>query len=436
MPATSSMKLSTTGYDSTFQRKMIRVLFQDQDFVTTTAAHLKHDVFDSPAHRWLARTMIGFAGKHGHGISADGLKLERDRAVKMKTLKLDHAQKVDSLVKSIDRPVPDRSFIKEELFRFIKHQAINQAMRSSLDHLDRLDFEAIDQEWARVLEVKQELDGGLGHSFVTGVDERTKRRRKYEKNGVSSGTQLDEHMKPGGLPPKALGVVLAPSGKGKSHCLVHIGASAILESNAKVLHITTELSEEMISDRYDARLANIPVQRLEEKRKTVRAKVLELGKQYGDFLRIKEFAPATLTARSLRAFVRQLERIAFYPTLIIIDSADDMIPLYASRDHNAYDDYGMVYRELRGLAFELNIPIWTASQTNKDALNKEFVDWNAVADSSKKVMVADAVVILLQTLAEKKQKAARLFFAKNRFGGDKFDVKVRLDWSRSTIRRS
>jgi replicative DNA helicase len=112
------------------------------------------------------------------------------------------------------------------------------------------------------------------------------------------------------------------------------------------------------------------------------------------------------------------------------------IPLYASRDHNAYDDYGMVYRELRALAYELRLPIWTASQTNKDALNKEFVDWNAVADSSKKVMVADAVVILLQTLAEKKQKSARLFFAKNRFGGDKFDVKVRLDWSRSTIRRN
>lgn len=431
-----AIKLSTTGYDASFQRKMIRVLYQDQDFVTTTAAHLKHDVFDSPAHRWLAKTMVTFANKHGSGISIDGLTLERDRAVKMKTLKLDHAMKVDSLIKSIDRPVKDRSFVKEELFRFIKHQAINSAMRASLDHLDKLDFEAIDQEWARVLDVKQELDGGLGHNFVGSVGERTKRRSKFEKNGISTGTQLDEHMKPGGLPPRALGVVLAPSGKGKSHILVHIGKSAVVESNAKVLHITTELSEEMIADRYDAAFTGIAIQRLEEQRKQVRGKVRELGQQYGDFLRIKEFAPATLTARALAAFVRQLERVAFYPTLIIIDSADDMIPFSASRDHNAYDDYGMVYRELRKLAFDLNVPIWTASQTNKDALNKEFVDWNSVADSSKKIMVADAVVILLQTLAEKKQKAARLFFAKNRFGGDKFDVKVGLDWSRSTIRRA
>lgn len=428
------MKLGTSGYDASFQRKMIRVLFQDQDFVCTTAAHLKPEVFDSPAHRWLARTIVGYAARHGAGIGLDGLRIERDRAVKLKTLKVDHRSKVNSLIKAIDRPVPDRSFVKEELYRFIKHQAINQAMRNSLEHLDKLDFDAIDVEWSHVLDVKQELSGGLGHSFVKDVRERTKRRKSYEKNGISTGTKLDEFMKPGGLPPKALGVVLAPSGKGKSHCLIHIGKSAVLESDAKVLHITTELSEEMIADRYDAAFANIDIKQLEQKRGTVKRAVRELGTKYGDFLRIKEFAPATLTARALLAFVRQLERIAFYPTLIVIDSADDMIPFTASRDHNAYDDYGMVYRELRKLSYDLGLPIWTASQTNKDALNKEFVDWNAVADSSKKIMVADAVIILLQTLAEKKQKAARLFFAKNRFGGDKFDIKVQLDWSRSLIR--
>ena len=78
--------------------------------------------------------------------------------------------------------------------------------------------------------------------------------------------------------------------------------------------------------------------------------------------------------------------------------------------------------------------MWTASQLNRNALNKEHVDWSAIADSAKKIMVSDFVVLLLQTLAEKKKRQARLWIAKSRFGPDKLEIPVRLDWSRSIIR--
>jgi hypothetical protein len=75
-----------------------------------------------------------------------------------------------------------------------------------------------------------------------------------------------------------------------------------------------------------------------------------------------------------------------------------------------------------------------ASQTQRGALNKEHVDWNQIADSAKKVMVSDIVVILQQTLEEYRQKIGRFYMAKSRFGSAKWEWKVRLDWANVDIR--
>lgn len=423
-------------YDKAFQLRLLRTMFQDQDFTCTTGIYLSPAHFEKKAHRWVAQAIIHYATKHGHGIGVDALKIELDRSIKTEPRRwtTDLVDAVKAVIERLDAKVKDKSFIKEELYRFIKHQATRDAIIASLDHLDAQDFEAIDQEFNRVLEVQESFNGGLGQFFVRDIAKRTKARQTYEKNGVSTGLKLDEYLKPGGLPPKALGVVVAPSGKGKSHILVHLGKSAVLESQKKVLHITLEMSEEMVLDRYDASFSTIPLNRLEDKPKAVRKKVRQLGKEFGEFLVVKEFPPASLTVPALRAYIRQLERIAFYPDVIIVDYADLLLPSQVGRERDAYEEMGLIYQELRRLSYEINCPIWTASQTNKEALNKEHFDWNSIADSSKKVHVADLIILFQQTLAEKKKKQARIGVGKNRFGPDKFDIGIRVDWSRSTIR--
>ena len=421
-------------YALPFQKRMLRVLYSDFAFTATTATHLKHEHFETPAYRWIAQKILTYAKAHGSGIGLDALRIEAERDGTLGKLNKEIKPKVELLISSLDKPVADRSFIKEELFRFIKNQTTRTAIINSLDHLDMMDFDAIDQEFSKVLDVQESLGGGLGHFYVRDVQQRTRKRKEYTKDGIATGIRVDDYLKAGGLPPKALGCIVAPSGIGKSNALIHFGRSGIIESNAKVLHVTTELSEEAILDRYDAAFTQVAINKLELKRKAVRRKVRDLGSEAGECLVVKEFPPATLTAHALRAYVRQLERVAFYPTLIIVDSADDMIPSVKSKDNNTYQDMGGVYRELRKLSYDVNAPVWTVSQSTRAALNKEFFDWNLIADSAKKVMVADVVLILLQTLEEKKQHRARFFIAKNRQGVDKIECRVQLDWSKSTIR--
>ncbi len=423
-------------YGKDFERRMLRVMFGDQEFATTTGLHLDHQLFSTPPLRWLAQKIVGYAREHGSGISKDALRIELERDAKIGRITSKNRESTEVLVDTVDNVVKDRTYVKGELFKFIKNQVTDRAVRACLDHLDAQDFDSIDLELQKVLDVQASLDGGLGHFFVRDRGLRRERRKNYKFNGISTGLFLDEKLKPKGTPPKSLTTIVAPSGVGKSGVLMYMCRSAVINSKAKCLYVTTELSEEIICDRLDASFTGFSINALEKERKKVSAKVRNLGLKYGEFLVVKEFPPATLTPSGLRAYIRQLERVGFYPNSFYVDSADDMVPDPSDRgrDKDGYEDYGAVWRGLRRLSYEILAPGHTASQTQRGALNKEHVDWDQIADSAKKVMVSDVVAILQQTREEHRQGVGRFYIGKNRFGSAKAEWKVRLDWGKIDIR--
>lgn len=423
------------SYTKDFEKRMLRTLYADQEFATTSGVHLDPRYFSTPALRWAAQKVVGYARDNGAGISKDALQIELERDAKVGRLTTKNREAAEAIVDTIDQTVKDRTYVKGELFRFIKNQVTDRAIRASLDHLDNQDFEAIDGELQKVLDVQASLDGGLGHFFVRDRHLRRKRRQKYTPNGISTGLFLDAKLKPKGMPPKSLLTIVTPSGAGKTGTLIFTCRSAVTISNAPSLYVTTELSEEMISDRTDASFTGISINMLEKERKRVSAKVRNLGLKRGEMLVIKEFPPGVLTPGGLRAYLRQLERVGFYPEAVFVDSADDMIPDPSDRgrDKDGYEDYGAVWRGLRRLSYEILAPFCTASQTQRGALNKEHVDWDQIADSAKKVMVSDVVTILQQTREEHKRGVGRFYLAKNRFGSAKAEWPVRLDWAKVDI---
>src|SRR5271154_5075946 len=144
---------------------MLRVMFSDQEFATTAGVHLDHQHFTTPSLRWLAQKLVGYAKQHGAGISKDALAIELERDAKVGRITSTNRDAALALVEVIDAPVKDRSYVKDELFRFIKNQSVDRAIRASIDHLDVQDFESIDRELQKVLDVQASLDGGLGHFF-------------------------------------------------------------------------------------------------------------------------------------------------------------------------------------------------------------------------------------------------------------------------------
>lgn len=214
-----------------------------------------------------------------------------------------------------------------------------------------------------------------------------------------------------------------------SHFLTQIGCHA-LKLQKNVLHYTFELSESKIGIRYDSNLTSIDsnevVSRKQEILEYYEAADADLGR-----LRIKYYSPNTATVQTLRTHIERLALKGFTPDLILIDYADIM------RSSRHFEDLRrelkLIYEELRGFAAEINVPIWTASQSNKEGSRTEVVDMDNMSESYGKAMVADFIVGLSRKPEEKATGRGRLYVAKNRNGKDGLMFPVIIDTARSQI---
>lgn len=210
-----------------------------------------------------------------------------------------------------------------------------------------------------------------------------------------------------------------------SHFLTMLGANA-LKNGKNVLHYTFELSETSVGIRYDSNLCDMESNQIIDNKDDVleKYKNMQLGR-----LIIKEFPTNSASIYTIRSHIERLDIKGFQPNLIIIDYADIM---RSSRQFDSLrHELKLIYEELRGFAAEKGIPIWTASQSNREGANSDIVDLNNMSEAYGKAMVADIVLSISRKSHEKASGWGRLFIAKNRAGRDGIVYPVKIDTARS-----
>jgi replicative DNA helicase len=235
----------------------------------------------------------------------------------------------------------------------------------------------------------------------------------------------------GGLSGGELGIVLAPTGGGKSMALVKFAANAMLDGK-KVVYYSLEMKEEKIGHRFDAALNRIPLKHVTEYVDTIR-ETSKYIKQKGGALFIKEFPTGTATVNTLRTHLETLERDhGIVPDVVMVDYADIMKSTseYSERRYNLTS----IYETLRALAMELNIPIWTASQANREAINSPKFDLRVISESLGKAQTADVILGVGRTEEDKLVKKGKMMILKNRNGEDGFAIDLHFDTSNLDIR--
>lgn len=212
-----------------------------------------------------------------------------------------------------------------------------------------------------------------------------------------------------------------------SHFLVQMGCAA-LRAGKNVLHYTMELNESVVGIRYDSNLCRIPSLDVYDRQDDVKKfyNENEMGR-----LIIKEYPTKTPTVNTIRAHVEKAILKGIRPGLIIIDYADVI------RSSKQYDslrhELQFVYEEIRNLAGELQIPVWTASQSNREGSDSEIVDLANMSEAYGKAMTADIVISLSRRPMEKSKGIGRLFVAKNRAGRDGLVYPCKIDTAMSLI---
>ena len=208
-----------------------------------------------------------------------------------------------------------------------------------------------------------------------------------------------------------LGVLVAPAGIGKSWCLQSLGAHLVRQGNT-VAHYTLELNANYVGLRYDTVFSGTPTANVKFYQEDVQKVIDTLtGK-----LIIKYYPTRSATVNTLAAHLKQMEIQEIKPDVVIVDYADILKPttFYKEKRHAT----GETYENLRGMAGEFDIPIWTASQANRSSLEEEVIDASKVSEDYSKVMTADFVMSVSRKVEDKIANTGRFHVIKNRFGID------------------
>jgi replicative DNA helicase len=423
------MSTQATGfaaYGKSFQEKIIQALLVDKQFAEQMLEVMNVEYFELKHLQYLAGKYFTYSKKYKDfptlnllvTIIKDDLKNGSDVILRDQIIEL--LQRIKTNPDSGDLP-----FVKEKSLDFCRKQALKSALEKAVDLVSTEKYESIVEVIRNAVSVG--TTPSVGHDFMNDFESRFVRlKREVVPTGME---HLDKkEILQGGLGRGEIGVVVGNTGTGKSHFLVNLGCNAMREGK-NVLHYTFELSETAVAVRYDSNLCDMNSNEVLDSKESILKKYSEmkLGRLF-----IKEYPTSTCTVHMIRNHVEKLSLKGFIPDVILIDYADIM---RSSRQFDSLrHELKLIYEELRGLATELQIPIWTASQANRDSSNSEIVGLESMSEAYGKAMVADVILTISRRSHEKASGQGRLFVAKNRAGRDGLVYPVLIDTSRSVFK--
>lgn len=393
-------KLNEYGWG--FQVKVIAAMFTDRIFLQQIADIIRPEYFESEANIWLLDVILDHFKEYKTPPTKDVLKV-RVTEVDSDILKAAILEQLKDVFRFMD--ADDLSFVKNEILKFCKNQEMKRAIMDSVGLLQQGNYDEIKNKMDSAM--KAGADINIGHEYKADV---IMRYNEAARHTITTGWDVIDDLMDGGLAPGELGVVMAAAGIGKSWLLINIAAHAV-KSGKTVIHYTLELNENYVGQRYDSVIMGINAQNLKNYQDDIVTKMESLP---GELI-IKYYPTKSVGIMGLKAHVEKTIMQGKSPDLIIVDYAD-LLKVNTKKDkHEALEE---LYEELRGMAGEYKIPIWTASQAGRSALEEDIIEADKIASSYGKVMVADFLMSLSRKVEDKMSGTGRGHVIKNRFGPD------------------
>ena len=392
-----------TQFGTSFQLKIIASLMSDVKFLQTISDILQPSMFDSDSNNWLVKSIRDYYYEYKKQPTLEVIKFKVDE-MDNDVLQAGVVEKLRDVWKHIE--ATDLEFVQSETLEFCKNQTLKKAILDSVDMLENRNYDGIKSVIDDAMKAGTTRD--LGHDYVPSLDLRLEESARIT---VKTPWDVINDITDGGLGAGELGVVVAPAGIGKSWTLQALGASVIREKKT-VVHYTLELNETYVGLRYDSIFSGITTSNIKYYKDEVSKKLFDLNGK----LLIKYFPTKAASVQTLGAHLKQIELSGTKVDMVIVDYADILMPTgnFKEKRHAI----GNIYEDLRGLAGELQIPIWTASQANRSALEEDVIGADKVAEDYSKVMTADFVMSMSRKVEDKIANTGRFHVIKNRFGPD------------------
>jgi hypothetical protein len=381
------------------QTIILKTLTQNEDYCRKALPHLKPEYFEAE-HKPVYDLFLQFIGKFNKLPTSSVLDIELQSS---QYANRPNTNDIVKLIHELDNKVEvDMSWLLNTTEKWCKDRAVYLAIMESIGIIDgknkKLSEGAIPEILTKALGVS--FDANVGHDYIENADGRFDFYHEKEERIPFDLEKLNTITK-GGVTNKTLNIILAGTGVGKSLAMCHL-ASAGLEQGKNVLYITLEMAEERIAERIDANLMDIPIDQVETLPKDLfDTKVGKIKAKTQGKLIIKEYPTSTAHVGHFRALLNELKlKKNFEPEMIFIDyinicSSSRVKGLGGSI--NTYSLIKAIAEELRGLAGEFNVPVWSATQVTRTGFANTDVELTDTAESFGLPATADLMFALIST---------------------------------------
>jgi replicative DNA helicase len=393
-----------------FQIQLLHQIILDKEFAHSIIEVIENSYFENKYFKIIIQMIKEYYKKYEHTPSFDTLEqvakseLQQETAVKVV---------LDTIKKIKNAPIDGSDFVQEKALKFCKQQELQRVMKQAQKIIDGGEFENYDTLEGMVREAL--LVGSKDTSMMNVFSNLDQVLAEDYRHPIPMGVPGIDRLLKGGLAKGELGVILAPTGVGKSTILTKISNHAF-NLGFNVLQIFFEDNPQIIQRKHFTLWTKIHPDELSDRKDEVIAKVKEIETTMPNQLILKKIPSDTMTMAQIKNEVRKLIADGTKIDMIVLDYIDCVLP---NKDlGNEWKSEGSVMRAYEAMCNELNVVAWTAVQGSRASLAAEVVTTDQMGGSIKKAQVGHVIISIAKTLQQKEMKLATIAITKSRIGDD------------------
>jgi replicative DNA helicase len=399
------------GYlGNTFQIQLLNNIIVYKDFSNSIIEVIDPHYFDNQYFRIICQMIKEYYSKYEHTPTFNTLEQLTKSEI---TSPMAQKSVLDTLEQVKNVSDDGSAYVQEKALKFCKQQELQKVMTKAQSIIDKGDFESYDrlEEMVRGALQVGETDKGTTDVFFN-IEEVLDDDYRHP---IPIGVPGIDNLLKGGLAKGEIGVILAPTGVGKSTFTTKI-ANHAFNLGYNVLQIFFEDNPKIIQRKHFTLWTGTHPDDMSENREEVMAKVKHIKETMKNKLIMKKLPSDTVTMNQIKNQVRKMIAEGIRVDMIILDYIDCVVPDKMLGDE--WKSEGSVMRGFEAMCHELDIAGWTATQGNRNSISSDVVTTDQMGGSIKKAQVGHVIITVAKSLQQKEMNLATIAITKSRIGKD------------------
>ena len=377
---------------------ILRNLLHNEEYIRKVIPFIKSEYFEDKNQKIVFEEIHSFVLEYNQPATKEVICIEIEKRIDINEQEF---KEITQVISCLEDVTTEFNWLVDTTEKWCRDRAIYLALMESIHITDGKDAKKNRDSIPTILSeaLAVSFDTHIGHDYLLDYEQRYEYYHKKE-NRIEFDLDFFNKITNGGVPNKTLNIFLAGTNVGKTLAMCHMASSFLLQSK-NVLYITMEMAEEEIAKRMDANILNVPINQLDDLPKSMfTSKASKLLEKTKGSLIIKEYPTAAAHAGHFKALLNELSlKKSFRPDVIFIDYINICASsrFRAGSNMNSYSIIKSIAEELRGLAVEHNVPIFSATQTTRSGFSSSDVEITDTSESFGLPATADFLVALIST---------------------------------------